>query len=73
LEVAREGVEAARQSYDLNLVRIRDAVGLPIELVQAINARTDAQNAYAEAISNYNRAQSRLQHAIGRPLMMAAE
>jgi hypothetical protein len=46
-------------------------VGLPLELVQAIKARTDAKNAYTEAISNYNRSQYRLMHAMGQPTLIA--
>ena len=68
IETARQGVVAAGQSYELNLDRIRDAVGLPLELDQAIRARTDAQNALTSAISNYNRAQYRLLHALGQPV-----
>lgn len=67
---ASQGIEAADTSYQLNLDRIRDAAGLPLELVQAIKARTDAKNAYTEAISNYNRAQYRLMHAMGQPTLM---
>ncbi len=68
---ASQGIEAADTSYQLNLDRIRNAAGLPLELVQAIKARTDAKNAYTEAISNYNRSQYRLMHAMGQPTLIA--
>lgn len=47
--------------------------GMPIELIQAIRARTDAQNAYSSSISDYNRAQFRLFHAIGQMPAVALE
>ena len=36
-----------------------DGTELPIELLQAIRARLEALNAYAEAVANHNRAQWR--------------
>jgi outer membrane protein TolC len=63
---AREGLEAATRSYEANLNRIAEGIGLPIELIQAIRARTDAQNAYSQSVSDYNRAQYRLFHAMGQ-------
>ena len=71
MEAAKQGIKAANTSYELNLDLIRNAAGLPLELVQSINARTDAKNAYTEAISNYNRAQYRLMHAMGQPAALA--
>jgi outer membrane protein TolC len=66
VDAARTGLESANLSFQSNLDRIRNAVGLPIELIQAIRARTDSQNAYSRAISDFNRAQYRLYHAIGQ-------
>jgi len=71
INAAEEGLEAANNSYELNLERIRDAEGIPLELVQAIQARTNSQNRLTEAICNYNRAQYRLLHAMGQPAAMA--
>ncbi|MEE3220767.1 MAG: TolC family protein, partial [Planctomycetota bacterium] len=71
--VAAEGLEAAIRSYEANTERITLGVGLPIELIQAIRARTDAQNAYSSSISDYNRAQFRLFHAIGQMPAVALE
>ncbi len=62
-----EGVAAADKSYQANLERIREAEGLPIELLQAVRARAASQNAHTVAISNYNRAQFHLLRALGRP------
>ncbi len=71
INAAESGLQAANKSYELNLERIRDAEGIPLELVQAIQARTDSQNRLTEAICNYNRAQYRLLHAIGQPSAIA--
>jgi outer membrane protein TolC len=60
-----ESISAAQDSYQFNLQRIRNAEGLPIELLQAIRARAAARNAYTTAVANYNRAQFRLLRAIG--------
>ena len=64
-EAAEE--EAATGTYPLSLQRIRGGEGLPIELLQAIRARANAQNAYTKAVTSYNRAQFRLLRATGQP------
>jgi outer membrane protein TolC len=66
-DIALENVAAASEALRLTLGRIRQGEGLPIELQQAIRARTEAQNAYTRAVSDYNRAQARLLRAIGEP------
>ncbi len=73
INAAEEGLNAANQSYALNVERIRDAEGIPLELVQAIQARTSSQNRLTEAICNYNRSQYRLLHAIGQPSAIVLE
>ncbi|MBC21072.1 MAG: hypothetical protein CMJ74_12540 [Planctomycetaceae bacterium] len=73
INAAEEGLNAANQSYTLNVERIRDAEGIPLELVQAIQARTNSQNRLTQAICNYNRSQYRLLHAIGQPSAIAME
>lgn len=73
INAAEEGLNAANQSYALNVERIRDAEGIPLELVQAIQARTNSQNRLTEAICNYNRSQYRLLHAIGQPSAIVLE
>ena len=67
IEIARQATRAANKSYDANVQRIRDAVGLPIEMLQSIRARADAQNAFSRSISDYNRAQYRLMFTLGEP------
>ncbi len=65
-ESSRESIQAAAVSYRLNLERIRQGEGLPIELLQAIRAKADAQNAYTTSVASYDRAQFRLLRALGR-------
>ncbi|MDC0935172.1 TolC family protein [Pirellulales bacterium] len=67
IAIAQEAIADAQQSYELTNERIRESEGLPIELLQSIGALTEAQDAYNESVANYNRAQFRLQRAIGTP------
>jgi len=66
-EIALDNIAAASEALRLSLERISQGEGLPIELQQAIRARTEATNAYARAVADYNRAQARLLRAIGEP------
>lgn len=67
VELAREAINAAQESYQLNEQRIRSHEGLPIELLQSIAALADARDAYTEVVANYNRSQYRLIRAMGSP------
>ncbi|MCG8448240.1 MAG: TolC family protein [Pirellulales bacterium] len=73
MELARESIAAAQESYNLNLQRIRAGEGLPIELLQSISALAEAQTAYTFAVANYNRAQYRLMRAMGNPAGVPAD
>jgi outer membrane protein TolC len=66
VDLARENVAEAVRSLDLNLRRIRGAEGLPIEVLQAIQAAAAARQAYVQAIAGYNRAHVDLLRAVGR-------
>jgi outer membrane protein TolC len=68
VELAKVAITAARDSYRRNLERIRNAQGLPIEALQSIQALDAAQRQYARAVADYNRAQFRLQRALGWPI-----
>jgi len=68
IEVAQEGITAAQQSYQRNLERIRNAQGLPIEVLQSIQALDAARREYLRAVIDYNTAQFRLQRALGWPV-----
>ncbi len=65
IELSRRGVAAAQKSYALNVQRIENAQGLPIETLQAIQALAGAQRAYLNAVVDYNIAQFELCRATG--------
>jgi outer membrane protein TolC len=68
IDLARTGIAAARDSYRRNSERTQEGVGLPIEALQAIQALDAAQRQYVRSIADYNRAQFRLQRALGWPV-----
>ncbi len=65
LELARQSIAAAEKSYTLNLQRIENAQGLPIEAQQSIIALATAREAYLNAVIDFNVAQFELCRAIG--------
>jgi len=65
IDVAKDGIQAAERSYSLNLQRIENAQGLPIEVLQAIQALAIARRSYLNAVVDYNIAQFELCRAIG--------
>ncbi|WP_158633473.1 TolC family protein [Tautonia sociabilis] len=65
----------AQRSLELNLTNIRRGARLPgatrpIEVLQPIQALVQARTDSLEAVLDYNRAQFRLYHAIGRPPLL---
>lgn len=68
IAVAKSGVKAAQASYDRNLERIRDGQGLPIEVLQSLQALDQAQDEYLRAIIDYSAAQFRLHRSLGWPI-----
>ncbi len=65
IELAKKGITAAEQSYSLNLQRIENVQGLPIEVLQAIQALAIARKAYLDAVVDFNIAQFELCRATG--------
>ncbi len=71
-------VPEAIRSLELNFRTIREAAGLPvpstrpIEVLQPIQALAQARGEYLDAVVDYNTAQFRLYHALGRPPMELA-
>jgi outer membrane protein TolC len=65
IDVAKQGIIAAEKSYSLNQERIENAQGLPIEVLQSIQALAVARRNYLVAVVDYNIAQFELCHAIG--------
>jgi outer membrane protein TolC len=68
VEIAQTAIARARDSYQRNMDRIRDGQGLPIEVLQAIQALEASQRAYLRAAADYNRSQLQLQWALGWPV-----
>ncbi|HTI51132.1 MAG TPA: TolC family protein, partial [Planctomycetaceae bacterium] len=68
LATAEEGVRAAQSSYSRNLERIRNAQGLPLEVLQSIQALAQARREYLRVVVSYNEAQFRLHRALGWPV-----
>lgn len=68
IEVAEQGITSAQHSYERNLERIRNVQGIPIEVLQSIQALDAAHREYLRAVVDYNTAQFRLQRALGWPV-----
>ncbi len=69
---SRETLAEALESLKLNMINIRHAAELPratrpIEVLQPIQALVQARTDYLESVLNFNRAQFRLNRAIGQP------
>lgn len=73
IDVAKEGITSAQQSYDRNLARIQNVQGLPIEVLQSIQALDAARREYLRAVTDFNQAQFRLQRALGWPVSPPAD
>ena len=67
IALAEQAVSAASESHRLNLARIRDGQGLPIEALQSVQALDQVRREYLRAVIAYNEAQFRLQRALGWP------
>jgi len=73
ITVTQRAIESAQNSYQRNLSRIRDGQGLPLEVLQSVQALEDARRAYLSAVMDYNEAQFRLQWALGWPVSAPPE
>ncbi len=67
IATAEGGVQAALASYERNISRIRQAQGLPLEVLQSIQALDQARRESLRALVDYNEAQFRLHRALGCP------
>lgn len=65
MTVTRQAIDSAQNSYSRNLSRIRDGQGLPLEVLQSVQALEDAQQAYSQAVTEFNASQFELQWAMG--------
>lgn len=68
VDLTQQAIATAERSYESNLERIKDGEGLPIEVLQAVQALESARRAYLQAVTAYNQAQFRLQWALGWPV-----
>ena len=73
VDMAQTAISRARDSYQRNIDRIRDGQGLPIEVLQAIQALEASERAYLRAVADYNRSQLQLQWALGWPISTMPE
>ncbi len=67
IAIAEQGVRVAADSYKLNIQRIDQAQGLPIEALQSVQAMDQARREYLRAVIDYNLAQFALVRALGWP------
>ncbi|MEZ6064787.1 MAG: hypothetical protein R3B90_03550 [Planctomycetaceae bacterium] len=68
----RAAIAAAEASYSRNVERIRQGQGLPIEVLQSIQALATARREYLTAVMDFNESQFRLQRALGWPVQANA-
>lgn len=67
VSITRRAIALAESSYERNLSRIRDGEGLPLEVLQSVQALEQSQRAYLRAVIDHNRSQIELQYALGWP------
>lgn len=62
---SHNAVETAIESYRRNLDRIKEGLGLPIEVLQSVQALETSERTYLRSVSEHNRAQLQLLWALG--------
>ena len=73
IETAQSAIELARQAYQSDRLRIKEGQGLPLEVLQSLQALDRAQREYLHSVARYNTSQFRLHHAIGWPSEVSAQ
>jgi len=66
--LAQSGIRFANESYRRNLERIRGGQGLPLEVLQSIQALDQSRREYLRAVGDYDEWQFRLYRALGCPI-----
>ncbi|MDG2383683.1 MAG: TolC family protein [Pirellulaceae bacterium] len=66
VRIAMQGAQEAERSNRLNFERVKEAEGLPLELLQSITALQTSLDDYTNAVANHNRSQIELVRAIGQ-------
>ena len=67
IAVAQSGIRVASESYRRNLERIRGGQGLPLEVLQSLQALDQSCREYLRAVGDYDEWQFRLYRALGCP------
>ncbi len=70
MAVAQDGIRAAASSYDRNVQRIRGGQGLPLEVLQSIQALDQNRREYLRRVGDYDESQFRLYRALGCPVQL---
>ena len=73
LNLSKRAVDSARKSYELNIERIFEKNGLPLEALQSIKALAEAESLYLAVATKYNMAQLRLISATGQGVETLAQ
>jgi outer membrane protein TolC len=68
IETSRAAAAAAVESWQKNSERIRNGQGLPLEVLQSLQALNLARRETVEAITDFNEAQFALHRALGWPI-----
>lgn len=68
IQSIEEAIITAEASFKKNWDRIQNGQGLPIEVLQSIQALATAQREYVRVVADYNVAQFTLQRALGWPI-----
>jgi outer membrane protein TolC len=68
IHTADEAVRAAESSYTKNWDRIQNLQGLPIEMLQSLQALTSARSEYVRVVADHNIAQFTLHRSLGWPV-----
>ena len=68
VRITQRAIGSAEDSYRRNLERIRDGQGLPLEVLQSVQALEETRRAYLNAVIDHNESQFRLQWALGYPV-----
>jgi outer membrane protein TolC len=66
--VAESGIRVAEESYRRNVQRIRGGQGLPLEVLQSVQALDQSRREYLRAVGDYDEWQFRLYRALGCPI-----
>lgn len=68
IQVVEEAIVTAEKSFTKNWDRIQNGQGLPIEVLQSIQALATAQREYVKVVADFNVAQFTLQRSLGWPV-----